>query len=208
MKREGKVTETAARAIVTEPSSSVPHYFQHIALKLRQFIKEEHAIVPQGHLARPWHGSAADEPSIADGVVGRAEGPRAHEATGIFQNSGDAVDARGFDGLIERHGRQNCRDALGEHGLARSGRSDKQNVMTARASDLQSALRGLLAMDVSQVDGVLRRFGEQLVRIDAHRLKRFRRIHQIDRLGERLQAEDVHALHNRGFARVCLGNGH
>src|SRR5258707_5328698 len=84
-----------------------------------------------------------------------------------------------FDGLIERHGRQNCRDALGEHGLARSGRSDKQNVMTARASDLQTALRCLLAVDVTQVDCVLGCFGEQLVRIDAHRLKRFRRIHQI-----------------------------
>jgi hypothetical protein len=80
--------------------------------------------------------------------------------------------------------------------------------MTARASDLQSALRCLLAVDVAQVDRILRRFGEQLMRIDANRLKRFRRIHQIDRLRKRFQAEDVHALDNRCFASVCFRNSH
>ncbi len=80
--------------------------------------------------------------------------------------------------------------------------------MTTCASHLQSALGRLLAVDVAQVDRVLRRFGEQLVRIYPHGLKRFRRVHQIHGLRQRLQPVDVHALDDRGLARVCFWNGH
>src|SRR5712692_1679710 len=82
------------------------HYLQYIALKLRQFIQKEHAVVAERHLAGPRYGAAADEPSIADGVMRGAEGPRAHQAASIFQDSGDAVDARGLDGFFQGHGRQ------------------------------------------------------------------------------------------------------
>src|SRR5690349_18931955 len=46
----------------------LPHYLKYIALKFRQFIQEEHAIVAQRNFAWPGHSAAANEPRIADGM--------------------------------------------------------------------------------------------------------------------------------------------
>jgi hypothetical protein len=100
MNRDGNVTETAAREMVTAPSSSgLAHHFQNISLKFGEFIQEEDAIVPQRNFPRP-----------------RAH----HQPPAVLKHSGHAVNARRLDGFLERHRRQDRRDALRQHGLPRA----------------------------------------------------------------------------------------
>src|ERR1700680_313996 len=99
----------------------------------------------------PWSSAraTANQPGITDCVVRRAKRPRAYQTAAILQNSGNTVNTRRFNGLIERHWGQNSGDALSEHRLARSRRSNEQNIVAACASNLQRAVRCLLAMDVT-----------------------------------------------------------
>src|SRR3981189_845980 len=53
----------------------LPHHLQHIPLKFRQFIEEQHAVVTQRHFPRSWHRAATNEPSITDSVMRRTERP-------------------------------------------------------------------------------------------------------------------------------------
>src|ERR1700687_4862155 len=39
---------------------------QDISLKFRQFVQEEHAVVPQQHFSRPRHSTSTNQPGIAD----------------------------------------------------------------------------------------------------------------------------------------------
>ena len=53
MKRAGNVTESAARAMVTAAFfERLAHHFQHVALKFRQLVEKQHAVVPQRNFAR------------------------------------------------------------------------------------------------------------------------------------------------------------
>src|SRR5207344_1245256 len=100
------------------------------------------------------HRTSADQTGVADGVMRRTVGAGTDKAAAVFENACNAVNARGFNGFVERHGRENCGDALGEHSLASTGRPDKQDVVAASACDFESALSGLLPVDVAQVDGI------------------------------------------------------
>ena len=71
------------------------------------------------------------------------------------------MNARGFDGLFERHWRKNRGNALGQHGLAGAGRTDEEDVVASGAGYFERALGGLLAVDVAEVHGIWRGFGEQ-----------------------------------------------
>ena len=135
---------------------------------------------------------------------GERNGPRADQAARVLEQSGHAVDARGFDGLLERHRRQDRGNALGQHGFAGAGRAQKDNVVAAGAGDFERALGALLAADVAQVHRILRGFGEQGPRVDLHGRERFRRVHQVHRLRQRFDGVDLDAFHDGGFARVGL----
>src|SRR5271154_2305315 len=79
------------------------------------------------------------------------------------------------------------------------GGTNEENVVATGAGDFQRALGSLLAMDVAQVHGILRRVIQQLSGVDFHRSERLRRIHQIDRLRQRLDAEDFYAVNDCSF---------
>ena len=140
-------------------------------------------------------------------VVRRAERARADEAAGIFEDACDAVNARGFNGFFQRHGRKDGENALGEHGFACARRPDEKNVVAAGAGDFESALGGLLAVNVAQIDGVLRGFGEQLLGIDVNGLKGLRGIHKVDGLRQRFERENVDTFDDGGLAGVSFRDG-
>lgn len=75
------------------------HDFQHVALKFRQFIEKENAVVAERNFAGPRHSAATDQTGVADGVVRRAIRPRADEAAAVFENGRHAVNPRCFDGF-------------------------------------------------------------------------------------------------------------
>ena len=126
----------------------------------------------------------------------------------IVEQSRDAVDARGFDGFLERHRRQDRGDALGEHRLPRAGRPDEDDVVPAGAGHFQGALGGLLSANVAHVHRILRRVGQHRARVHAHRRKRFRRVDQVHGLRKGAHGEDIDAFDDRGLARICFRHDH
>src|SRR5436190_14739330 len=67
------------------------------------------------------------------------------------QQTGDRMNARGFETLFKRHRRQYRRNAFGEHRFAGSWRTHKQHVMTSRHRDFDSPLRMELPTYVAEI---------------------------------------------------------
>ena len=137
--------------MLTEPvSSGSRKRFQHVAPVLGQFIQEEHAVMRKRDLARAQASSPAD-----DGGRGRAVMRRAKRPAPPFgdrrQGPRQRMQHRAFErlGVVER--RQQSRQALREHALARARRSDQEQAVPARGRDLERALRAGLAAHVGQV---------------------------------------------------------
>ena len=118
------------------------------ALEFRQLVKEEDSIVRDAHLPRRWVGRSAQESDIADGMVGRAERALGDEGIRLVEQTANAVDFCGLDGLIEGHGRNDRRNALGEHALARAGWAYEQEIVSAGHGDLYGTLDLVLAFDL------------------------------------------------------------
>ena len=184
------------------------HHFEHVALKFRQLVEKNDAVVAERNFSGPRHRAAADQARVADGVVRRTKRPRADQTARIFQHSCHAVNARGLDGFLERHRRQNRGNALGQHGFARAGRPDEQNVVAARAGHFERALRRHLPAHVAQVHGVLAGFRQHLRRVHRNGLKRFRRVDQIDGLRQRFHREHFNAFDHGRFARIRFRHHH
>ena len=108
----------------------------------------------EGNFAGTRDGAAADQAGIGNGVVRRAERAHADEPGAGIEHAGNTVNLGGLQRLFKGKGRQDRRHALGEHGLAGTGRADHQDVVAAGAGDFQSALGGLLSTNVFEVDGV------------------------------------------------------
>ena len=116
------------------------------------------------------------------------------------------MNARGFDGFFERHGRQDGGNALGEHSFTGAGRADEENVVTAGTGDFQRTFCGLLAVNFAEVDIVFRGFAEKELRIDLNRRERFGSVDEVDGLGKRFYRANFDAGDDSGFARVGFGN--
>jgi len=98
IKREGKVTGNRnARDRHHGVLKRLAHQFQDVALKLRQFVQEQHAVMSQGNFASTRHGASANQSCVANGVMRRTKWPRADKAAVVFECPCDAVDARSFD---------------------------------------------------------------------------------------------------------------
>src|SRR5271170_2588163 len=80
----------------------------------------------------------------------------------------DAVNLRGLERLFKRERWKDGRHPLRQHRLPRSRRPNHQNVVSARASHFESALRRLLPANIFEVHMKLLRLGQQLIGIDLH----------------------------------------
>ena len=117
--------------------------------ELRQLVEEEHAAVGERDLARHRPRPAAHEPLRRDRVVRGAE--RALGGEPPASDAGRAVDLGDLERLLEAGRRQDSGQPPGEHGLARAGRPDHQQVVAAGGGDLERALGVLLPAHVGQV---------------------------------------------------------
>jgi hypothetical protein len=45
-------------------------HFENVARKLWKFLQKEHAVMRHADFAGPWNGSASNEASVGDGVMG------------------------------------------------------------------------------------------------------------------------------------------
>ncbi len=123
---------------------------QRLGRELRQLVQEQHPVVRQGHLARLHLQPAAGQGRHAGGMVRRAERAGAGQGA-LGDQAGHRMHHRGLEQLARRQRRQQARQALGQHRLARARRSDEQKVVPAGRGDLQRPLGALLAAHVAQV---------------------------------------------------------
>src|SRR6185503_14049889 len=81
-------------------------------------------------------------------VVGGSKGPVWHEPRG---QAGGAPDAGHLERLLRAQRRKDGGEPPSQHRLARSGRTDEEEVVAARGCDLESAARRRLATDLAQI---------------------------------------------------------
>ena len=164
MKRAGKVRDMAARAMVTWPSS---RGWRRTSRTLRgnsgSSSRKRRPLWARDDFAGARDHAAADEAGVGDGVVRRAEGALRDEAARRRRGR-----RRRSESWWSRAPPRNAAasridgQALGEHGLARAGRADHEDVVAAGGGDFESALGDVLAADVAEVEGkVLERSFEQ-----------------------------------------------
>ncbi len=184
-------------------------HLQRPLVELGQLIEEEDAAVRQADLAGARPAPAADQPGVADGVVRRAEGAAAHQRRPGGQQAADRVDLRHLQRLRERQARQDRRQRAGQQRLARPRRSGHDRVVPAGRGDLQPALDLLLPPHVRQVDA-----GRRLVALVQLQRPgvggvggdRRRAVKVGEQIAERGDRQHLHARHQRGLARVVLGD--
>src|SRR6266852_4037357 len=130
MKRAGKVSDIAARAMHTVPSSSDWRMTSR-TLRGNSGSSSRNSTPLWARGTSPGRGTAAPpiRPRIRDSVVRRAEGPDTHQSRARIEHASDAVDLGGFERFLETERGQNSRHAFGEHGLARTGRADHQDIV-------------------------------------------------------------------------------
>jgi hypothetical protein len=123
--------------------------------------------VRQRDFAGTGHDAAADQAGIGDGVMRRAKRPLRDQAGRRIEHSGDGVNLGGLESLFKRERRKDGGQALGQHGFARAGRPDHENVVAARRGHFQRALGRLLAAHIAKVHAEVLQLAEQLLRVDA-----------------------------------------
>jgi hypothetical protein len=77
--------------------------FQRPRAELGQFVQKEHPPVGQADLAGAGPRAAADQPGVADRMVGRAEGAMPDEGGIGGQQPCDAIDLGHLQRLFDRH---------------------------------------------------------------------------------------------------------
>src|SRR5687768_12799896 len=125
--------------------------FQNVAAKLEQLIEKEDAMMREAHLPGPWWIATANEPRIGDRVVWGTEGSAPDECASRCERTGHGVHRRDLERLPLGEGGENSRETPGQHRLAGTRRPGEQRVVSARGSDLERPLGGLLSGDVAEV---------------------------------------------------------
>lgn len=137
-------------------------HFQDLAVELRQFVEEQHALVRQGDLARLRAAAAADQRRCRGGVVWLAERPLRPVAERDV--AGHRMDRRDLQRLVLAERRQQAGQAAGQERLAGARRAAEQEVVRAGGGNQQGALGRCLALYLGQV-GIGARFAEQPARL-------------------------------------------
>ncbi len=149
----GNAVAPCACAIVTTPSSSGSRRLSSTG-RANSGSSSRKSTPRCARLTSPGRGTRPP-PTIAAvecGVVRRSHRPAADERSPAREKPRAGVDAGHFERLLAAHRRQQPRQCSGHHGLARSGRTEQQQVVTARRGDHERTLRGLLSADLREVD--------------------------------------------------------
>ena len=123
---------------------------QGLGAVFRQFIEEQHPVMGQRGLARSCLQPAPGQGRHTGRMVRTAERPVAGQGPALDQ-PGHRPDHRGLQQFGRGQGRQQARQTLSQHRLARARRTDKQQIMAAGRRDLQRAFGALLTLDLAQV---------------------------------------------------------
>ena len=130
----------------------LPQHVEHVPAELRHLVEEQHAVMREADLAGPRDRSAADERDIGDGVMRRAKRSLGEQADPGRQRCRRPNGSRALERLLERQRRQNAWQPAREHRLARTRRTDHQQVVAARSGDLQRPARDRLPAEIAKIE--------------------------------------------------------
>jgi len=113
---------------------------EDVAVELGELVEEEDAVVGETDLAGPRNVSAPDEAGIGYAVMWGAERPCGYEGLVGAQKARNGVDLRGLHGLGVAETRHDGGETARKHGLARSGRSDHEDIVCPGGCHLEGPL--------------------------------------------------------------------
>src|SRR5689334_5804616 len=111
----------------------------------------------EGNLAGTRPRPAADQPGVANRVMGRTEWARSQQGLFRREQAGYGIKTGDIQRLIDTEGGKDAGQGAGHESLSASRRADHENVVTPGRGNFQRTLDMLLALDFSEIgDGVLR----------------------------------------------------
>ena len=146
---------------------------------------------------RAWRRAAADQSRDRRRVVRSTKGSLRKEPLTFPQPPRDRPNGGGLDCFFERGRRQQARNALRQHGLARPGRPNQKSAVRSGGGDLQRALASALAAHLGKIDPRVRG------RLRRRWLRGERKLagHDLSRLEHRL-----YGVHCQSFDQRTLGS--
>ena len=119
-------------------------HLQYLAIKLRQFVQKEHAVMRLADLARPGLAAAANQCGGRCTMVGRPKRPtRPGQQWRAFA---DGLNGRDFQRFLLPQGRQDAGQAARQQRFAGAGRAEQQQVVPAGGGHNQCPFGLLLAL--------------------------------------------------------------
>ncbi len=173
---------------------------EHLRLELGQFIKEQHPVVGERHLAGAGVDAAAHQRSHGGGMMRGAEGPPVGERA-LGEKARHGVHHRHLEQLRRAQRRQDGRQAGRQHRLAGPRRSAEKEVVAAGCGDLQRALRRLSCPRTSRRSGIA---PEAMRMAGAGAESTCTPAHMIGELDERARRDDPHVAGRPGGFRPAL----
>ncbi len=138
-------------------------------------------------------------------MVRRAERARGDEGL-LHEQTADAVNLGGFDGLLHRHGRQDGRHTLAHHRFARARWTDEQQAVAACGGDFDRALHVVLAAHVRKIGVVVLMRREKGGEVFLHRFQLQLSREEGIALAQILHAIDFDAFDHRGLTDIRRGH--
>ena len=187
----------------------LPQHFEHAAPEFGQLIEEQHAVVGQRHLARPGRLPAADHGNLRSRMMRSAKRPPGHQPARHARLARHGVYLGRFERLFARKRRQDRRQTPCEHRLARTRRTDHDDVVPSRRGDLQRTFHMRLAPHVGEILRIVRRRRIERFVVGRHGRRNLRLAVQVsDDLAQGRGADHLDAVDNRGLRRVFRRQHH
>ena len=137
---------------------------------------------------------------------GARKGRCAQQPLARLEQPHDAVNLGGLQGLFLVQGRQDGRQPLGQHGLAGPRRADHQDVVAAGRGQQQGPFDRLLALDLPEIQVVVRRQVAGFFRRSHIRPQGLAAGQEFHQLGEMIGGKNFEALDHRGLPGVVPGD--
>ena len=182
------------------------HHFERRSLKLRQFVEKKHAVVRKAYLTRRRIGRTAKKSDIGDRVVRRAEGTDGDKVVFPVEQPADAVDLGCLDRFLQRHGRHDPGNPLGQHALARPRSADHKQVVSTSDRDFKSPLHRGLALHIGKIQFVALVVSENRIEVGLRPLHRFLSVEKFETFPQIAHTKDGESLHHRSLRRVFRRN--
>lgn len=105
----------------------------------------------QADLSRLRESATSYHSDIRDRMMGRAKRTLYHQGGATSYLTGYGMDFSCFQGLMQGKGRQDRRETFRQHGLATSGRTYHDQIMSAGCGHLHRTLHVLLSPDIGEI---------------------------------------------------------